>query len=123
MSTFGAAGQGDYYWMDGRQLRRGQGGLNFRPCVDLWWRTVEQAGDAGLTETHARKEQCAFTMFGRATRPPATGLAVSDDRLATIQQVMVTGPGPQPTAPRRCGVQQGGGMRAEHFRQHVRTAG
>ena len=31
--------------MDGRQLRRGRAGPNFRPCVDLWWHTVEQAGE------------------------------------------------------------------------------
>ena len=42
---FGRAGTGQYFWMDGRQLRRGQGGPNFRPCVDLWWHATEQAGE------------------------------------------------------------------------------
>jgi hypothetical protein len=42
----GNAGHIDYYWMDGRQIRQGQGGPNFRPCVDLWWRAVEAAGEA-----------------------------------------------------------------------------
>ena len=41
---FGRAGKGQYYWMDGRQLRRGRGGPNFRPCVDLWWHAVQQHG-------------------------------------------------------------------------------
>ncbi len=43
---FGSACEGKYYWMDGRQIRRGQGGPNFRPCVDLWWHAVEEAGEA-----------------------------------------------------------------------------
>jgi hypothetical protein len=30
--------------MDGRQLRQGSGGPNFRPCVDLWWHAVAEAG-------------------------------------------------------------------------------
>lgn len=41
---FGRAGTGRYYWMDGRQLRRGSAGPNFRPCVDLWWHAVTEAG-------------------------------------------------------------------------------
>ncbi|MCI0380096.1 MAG: hypothetical protein L0215_21135 [Gemmataceae bacterium] len=31
--------------MDGRQLRKGAGGPNFRPSVDLWWHVVKQAGE------------------------------------------------------------------------------
>lgn len=47
---FGSAGEGMYYWMDGRQLRRGRAGPNFRPCVDLWWHAVEEAGAAREAE-------------------------------------------------------------------------
>ncbi|MBA4107549.1 MAG: hypothetical protein C0485_17570 [Pirellula sp.] len=36
-----------YHWMDGRQLRQGQGGPNFRTCVDFWWLQAEQNGDGG----------------------------------------------------------------------------
>ena len=42
--NFGQAGMGRYFWMDGRQLRRGSGGPNYRHCVDLWWHVVSQAG-------------------------------------------------------------------------------
>jgi hypothetical protein len=41
---FGRAGVARYFWMDGRQLRRGAGGPNFQPSVDLWWHVVTQAG-------------------------------------------------------------------------------
>ncbi|MFV1967238.1 MAG: hypothetical protein ACC628_17555 [Pirellulaceae bacterium] len=45
---FGRAGEGKYYWMDGRPFRhrRGRSGPNFRACVDLWWHAVEEAGAA-----------------------------------------------------------------------------
>ena len=42
--VFGRAGKGQYFWMDGRQLRHGSGGPNFRPCVDFWWHGVAVAG-------------------------------------------------------------------------------
>ncbi len=42
---FGNAGTGKYCWMDGRQLRRGRGGPNFRPCVNLWWHVMGLAGE------------------------------------------------------------------------------
>lgn len=50
---FGASKKSDYYWMDGRQLRQGAGGPNFRSCVDLWWHAVEQAGEADLPDNEA----------------------------------------------------------------------
>lgn len=43
---FGRAGTGQYFWMDGRQFRHGTAGPNFRPCIELWWHVVEQAGKA-----------------------------------------------------------------------------
>lgn len=47
---FGQVGKGAYYWMNSSQFRRGGGGPNFRPCVDLWWSSAEEAGEAALTE-------------------------------------------------------------------------
>ncbi|MFH1302702.1 MAG: hypothetical protein ABIK07_16690, partial [Planctomycetota bacterium] len=44
--SFGEAGQGEYYWMDGRQFRKGAGGSNFRSCVDFWWACAEQANES-----------------------------------------------------------------------------
>ena len=32
-----------YYWMDGRQLRRGEC-KNYRACVDYWWACMEAEG-------------------------------------------------------------------------------
>jgi hypothetical protein len=43
--ALGIAGPVAYFWMDSRRLRRGGGGPNFRPCVDLWWAAACAAGD------------------------------------------------------------------------------
>ena len=48
--VLGTAGPAEYFWMDGRQLRQGRGGPNFRACVDLWWNAVEAAGEARLQD-------------------------------------------------------------------------
>ena len=48
--VLGTAGPAEYFWMDGRQLRQGRGGPNFRPCVDLWWSSAEAAGETRLRE-------------------------------------------------------------------------
>ena len=44
--NFGTAGKGEYYWMDGRGLRRGSGGNNLRSCIDFSWSCVEEAEDS-----------------------------------------------------------------------------
>lgn len=44
--SFGEAGPGKYYWMDGRQFRKESGGSNFRSCVDFWWACAEQANES-----------------------------------------------------------------------------
>ena len=31
-------------------MRQGHGGPKFRPCVDLWWRAVDEAGDTRVPE-------------------------------------------------------------------------
>tara|TARA_R110002111_G_scaffold245530_1_gene307925 strand:+ start:693 stop:2042 length:1350 start_codon:yes stop_codon:yes gene_type:complete len=43
---FGEAGQGEYYWMDGRQFRSGSDDSNFRSSIDFWWACAENADHA-----------------------------------------------------------------------------
>jgi hypothetical protein len=43
---FGTAGPAPYFWMDSRKFRNKKPGTNFRACVDLWWKAVEEYGAA-----------------------------------------------------------------------------